>query len=441
MQRINLIKNQLNINSTLAQLKRNFLYNPSPTNQKYKVEKAQKNNQIPSYFDSAYDFLNFDEFLTPEEIALRLKLRKYLENIKPSLDEFYERQEFPIGLARKFLADFPGLIGMGIKGYGSAESSFWFGVAVLLEISRVDLSLFTFFMIHGGKLNMNVIHLFGSEEQKDFYLPKMITGEIISSFCLTEPDYGSDATGLESQVEEISSTELLLNGRKRWIGNASVAGLLIVWAKNKKTKKIEGYLVDAHLPGIKITKIEGKLSLRMVQNCDIIFDNVKILKTAKLPKAESFQNSASKALLFSRLGVSWGAVGASIGIYDAAIKYCSERVQFKKKLTQFQLVQEKLAKIMGNTQAMMLFCKRVSEMFIQKKETPGMISLLKAWCTLKGRENAALGRELLGGNGILLENTIMKHFLDMETLFTYEGTYDINMLVAGKEITGLSALR
>jgi len=288
---------------------------------------------------------------------------------------------------------------------------------------------------------MNVINLFGSEEQKAFYLPKMITGEIFSSFCLSEPEFGSDAASIETLVSEFDENFLLLKGKKRWIGNASVAGLLIVWARNAKTKQIEGFLVDANLPGITIKNMETKLSLRMVQNCDIDFDNVKILKSSRLPKAGSFQESVTKALLFSRLGVSWGAVGLSIGVYDHAVKYCSERSQFGKKLASFQLTQEKLGRIMGNIQAMMFYCKRISEMYLKGKATAGNIGMLKAWVTKKGRENVSLGRELLGGNGILLENIIMKHFLDMEGLFTYEGTYDINMLVAGKEITGVNAFR
>jgi len=288
---------------------------------------------------------------------------------------------------------------------------------------------------------MNVINLFGSEEQKNYYLPKMIKGDIFSSFCLTESEYGSDAANIQTFVKDLDDEYFVLNGKKRWIGNANIAGILIVWATNKKNNQIEGFLVDSNLPGISITKMQTKLSLRIVQNCEIVFDNVKIKKTSKLPKAGNFQESVSKALLFSRLGVSWGAVGMSIGVYDFAIKYCSERMQFGKKITAFQLTQEKFGKIMGNIQAMIFYCKRISELYLKGKATAGNVGLLKAWVTKKGRENVSLARELLGGNGILIEFIIMKHFLDMEVLYTYEGTYDINMLVAGKEITGINSLR
>ncbi len=288
---------------------------------------------------------------------------------------------------------------------------------------------------------MNVIDIFGSEEQKKYYLPKMITGEVFSSFCLSEPDFGSDAASIETKVKELDNEYYVLNGKKRWVGNASIAGVLIVWAKNSKTNQIEGFLVDTNLPGIKIEKMQTKLCLRIVPNCDITFENVKIKKTSRLPKAENFQDSVSRSLLYSRLGVAWGAVGLSIGIYDYAIKYCSERKQFGKKLTSFQLTQEKFARLLGNIQAMMFYCKRISEMYLKGKLTAGNIGMLKAWITKKGKENAAIGRELLGGNGILIENIVMKHFVDMEGLFTYEGTYDINMLVAGKEITGMNAFR
>jgi acyl-CoA oxidase len=425
MQRISLIKNHLNSSS--------------------KISKSQQKqtNKTPKYISSSYDYLNFDDFLNEDEIKYRKRVRVFMEKIRPRLMEFYQKQEFPKEIMNEFFTEFPGLIAMGIKGYGSAEISFWLGMAVLLEIARVDISFFTFFMIHGGKLNMNVIYLFGSEKQKEFYLPKMIKGEIISSFCLTEPEYGSDATSIKTFVEEIDSNSevLILNGKKRWVGNASLAGLLIVWVKNAKTKNIEGYLVDAKTPGVTIKNIQGKLSLRMVYNCDIEFNNVRIKKSDKLPLAKNFQESVTGSLLFSRLGVSLGAVGASLGIYDEAIKYCTERIQFGKRISSFQLTQTKLAKIMANTQAMLFYCKRMGEIYLKGKVTAGNIGMLKAWCTEKARENAMLGRELLGGNGILIENNIMKHMLDIETLHTYEGTYDINMLVAGKELTGINAIR
>ena len=413
MDRLNLIKNQLKKDTT----------------------------HIIKYIDSAYDYLNFDEFLTEDERKLRLRLRNFMEKSLPSLNQHYEKQEFPFTVLTEFLKEFPGLIGMNIKGFGSANISIWMGVTVLMEISRVDASFFTFFMIHGGKLNMNVIYNYGSDEQKNYYLPKMIKGDIFSSFCLSESDYGSDATSIKTTVEEDKEGNFILNGTKSWVGNANLTGVLIVWAKNIKSKQIEGFLVNTNLPGISSSRMVNKLSMRSVHHSNIIFENVKIKNTDRLPKAKNFQDSVSQSLLFSRLGVSWGSVGVCIGAYDAVIKYCSNRMQFGRKLSSFQLVQDKLTKIMGNIQAMMFYCRRITELYIKNKATLGSIGMLKAWCTSKARENVSMARDLMGGNGILLEYNVMKHFVDVEGLFTYEGTYDINMLVAGKELTGINSIR
>lgn len=391
---------------------------------------------------SAYDYLNFDEFLTTEERAYRKRLREYLdEEVTPKLIKDLEKSDFSYEIVEKFNKAFPGIASLNIKGYGCPGFSFWLCSAIVMELSRCDASFCTYIMVHGGELAMKSIDILGSDEQKSYYLPKMNKGELIGCFCLTEPEYGSDASSLKTSAQEDGEGNIIINGQKRWIGNGTHSDVYIVWARSTKTKEVEGFIVPKGAPGLTATKIEGKLALRGVQNANITFKDVKIPIANRLPKATNFQKGVNQVLLFSRLGVAWSSVGLSIGAYDRAVEYCSQRKQFGKSLTSFQLVQEKLSRMMGNIQASLYLCKRTSELFLSGKMTVGKVGLTKAWCTLRGRETVALAREIMGGNGILYENWVMKGFVDAEALYTYEGTYDINMLVAGKELTGIQAIR
>jgi acyl-CoA oxidase len=415
MERINLIKNQLTSS--------------------HKVQIQQK------YISSAYDYLDFDQFLNVEERNYRKNLRNYLEqHVSKELPIYIEKEEFPKELIKNLINEFPGILASTIKGYSSANFSNSLAIAVSLEISRIDMSLLTFFAVHGGEVVMRTIYELGSEEQKNYYLPKLNKLELIGAFCLTEPDYGSDAYNIKTTAVEDSEGNFIINGRKRWIGQGTIADIYVVWAFNSKSKEIEGFLVEKERTGIITKKIEGKLGFRSVQNADIIFNHVKIPKKNKLEKANNFGSSVSKIFLSSRIGCAWGVVGLCIGVYDRVIKYSNERIQFGKSLTSFQLVQEKLTKIMADIQAMMYLTKRISDLHQMGKATMGMAAMCKSWCTSKGRETISLGRELLGGNGILNENFVMRALGDIEALHTVEGTYDINILLAGKELTGKLAL-
>jgi alkylation response protein AidB-like acyl-CoA dehydrogenase len=430
MKRIALLKNQLSNN--------NIDTKSTPS----KNTQTQPQIQKPiKYKASAYDYLDFDQFLNKDERKYRLSLREFLKTeIESQINSFIEKKEFPRILIQKILAKFPGIMGFSLKGYGSAGYSLWLTWAVLMELSRCDLSLATFFLVNGGELIMKAIYQLGSEDQRKKYLPPMNTLESIGSFCLTEPDYGSDASNLSTYVKE-EGEFYILNGKKRWIGNGSIAQVYVVFARNVANKKVQGFILESNTPGIEVTEIQGKLSTRGVINCEISFKDVKIPKINKLEKANDFHSGTAKMLFGSRIDVAWLCAGACIGAYDRVINYCSNRIQFGKYLTSFQLVQEKIAKIMANTQAVIAFCKRISDLYIQGELSIGQVGSLKAWCTYTTRDTLAIARELLGGNGILIDNWVMKTMLDVESLHTYEGTADINYLVSAKELTGISAFK
>eukprot|EP01017_Pseudomicrothorax_dubius_P026320 TRINITY_DN2928_c0_g3_i1.p1 TRINITY_DN2928_c0_g3~~TRINITY_DN2928_c0_g3_i1.p1 ORF type:complete len:411 (+),score=95.07 TRINITY_DN2928_c0_g3_i1:117-1349(+) len=389
-----------------------------------------------AYVDSAYDFLSFDDLLTPAHIALRKSVREFAEReIAPRINEYIERAAFPdfliqplreFGLLKKFLQ----------KPYGEGLDAMSLAVTVV-ELARVDASVMTFFVVQLA-LVIHTIELFGSDEQKNRYLEKLSNLEIIGGWGLTEIKIGSDASSLQTTVTKVPGG-YRLNGDKRWIGNGN-RDIVVVWARDSETKKVGAYIVNMKSEGVTSTVIKNKLALRSVQNCEIRFNNVFIPEEEKLPKATDF-NATNQILRHSRVFVPWAALGVCIGTYDNAIKYLSERKQFGVPLTSFQLVQEKLTRMMGSIQAIMMFNWLTTKRFEQDKITIGQIALNKAWATLRGREVVALGRELLGGNGIVLDNYVIKAMADMEAIYTYEGTYDINALVAGRELTGIPAFK
>jgi alkylation response protein AidB-like acyl-CoA dehydrogenase len=397
-------------------------------------------NQLKSAkkLPAAYNYLDFDEFLTKDERDFRDRFKKFMnEKVVPVMSKYLENHEFPMELAKEYVKTFPGILGLSHKGYGSINVSPWLNYVLIMELTRADMSFAMFCLVHGSGVVLETLYQLGNEEQKAKYIPKLMNMDIIGSFCLTEPEIGSDAYNINTTAEE-DGDYYILNGTKRWIGNADKAGLFIVWAKDNKTKKIGGYLVDREL-GVETQVIKTKISLRSVQNCEVYLKNIRVHKKNKL-ETNNFKDSISKVFLPSRIGASWASVGICMGAYDKALEYTYKRIQFGKPLTSFQMVQEKLFKIMSNTQACLFLCKRITELHLNNKVTIAKAGLLKAFCTSKGRESVSLARELLGGNGILLENYVMKALVDMEAAHTFEGTYDINVLVAGKELTGQQAL-
>jgi acyl-CoA oxidase len=257
--------------------------------------------------------------------------------------------------------------------------------------------------------------------------------------ALTEPDYGSDASSLRTAATKVPGG-WHLDGQKRWIGNSTFADVLIILARNADTKQLNGFIVKKGAPGLKATKIENKIGLRMVQNGDIILNKVFVPEEDRLTGINSFQD-INKVLAMSRIMVAWQPIGISMGVFDMCHRYLKERKQFGAPLAAFQLNQEKLVRMLGNIQAMLLIGWRLCKLYESGKMTPGHASLGKAWTSRKAREVVSLGRELLGGNGILADFLVAKAFCDLEPIFSYEGTYDINSLVTGREITGIASFK
>ncbi|KAL4510571.1 hypothetical protein ABPG72_004725 [Tetrahymena utriculariae] len=396
-------------------------------------------NQIskPSYVDSAFDYFRFGDLLSNEDNEFRLKLRAWLEKeIQPTINDYVERAEFPEEYIPKiretqvfhYLVDEP---------FGKGKSILTQGV-MAAELSRIDAGIGTFAIVQAGLLTATIDQL-GNEDQRQKYVPLLRDLKLTGGWGLTESKFGSDATGLQTTVQKTEGG-WLLNGDKTWIGNGN-RDIMVVWARNVENNKIQGFIVDLKAKGVRSEVLKHKLALRIVQNCQITFTNVFIPEENMLSKATDFQKGTAKILLHSRLMVCWLAAGICLGVYDNVVKYISNRKQFGVPISSFQLQQEKLARIMSNTQAILLISHRISQMYDNKKITLGQVALAKAFATERAREVARLGREMLGGNGIIFDNYVMKAFADIEALYTYEGTYDINQLVGGRELTGVAAFK
>ncbi|GLT89412.1 hypothetical protein SLE2022_073930 [Rubroshorea leprosula] len=383
------------------------------------------------------DYFLFDDLLTPEEKAVRLRVRECMEKeVAPIMTKYWEKAEFPFEVVPKLSA--LRVAGGTIKGYGCPGHSIIGNAIATAEVARVDASCSTFILVHSS-LAMLTIALCGSEEQKQKYLPSLAQFKTIACWALTEPDYGSDASALKTTATKVKGG-WILEGQKRWIGNSTFADVLVIFARNTTTNEINGYIVKKDAPGLTVTKIENKIGLRIVQNGDILLQKVFVPDEDRIPGVNSFHDT-NKVLAVSRVMVAWQPIGISMGVYDMCHRYLKERKQFGAPLAAFQLNQQKLVQMLGNVQAMFLVGWRLCKLFESGKMTPGQASLGKSWITLRARETVSLGRELLGGNGILADFLVAKAFCDLEPIYTYEGTYDINSLVTGREITGLSSLR
>lgn len=304
--------------------------------------------------------------------------------------------------------------------------------------ARVDGSVSTFFLVHTFLATLTV-GLLGSEAQKQELLPDMAAFRKTGCWALTEPSNGSDASALTTTARRVNGG-WVLNGRKRWIGNGTFADVAIIWARNEETKQVNAFIVRKGNPGYRATKIENKIALRCVQNADIELRDAFVPDSDRLTGVNSFADT-NKVLAVSRVMVAWQPVGLALGAYDAAARYVSQRQQFGAPLGAFQLVQEKLQRMLSTSQAMWLMGWRLTKLLEAGTMTHEQASLVKAWNTLRGREVVALGRELLGGNGILSDFGVAKAFCDAEAYYSYEGTYEVNALVAGRGITGLAAIK
>jgi glutaryl-CoA dehydrogenase len=393
-----------------------------------------KQKHIPANFDS--DFYNIFDKLSEQDNQIRLKVRNFMETeVKPIINYYWYKDEFPHELIPK-LRELD-ICGLSYKGYGCQNKSFLLEGVVAAELSRIDPSLSTFFGVHSG-LVMGSIYLCGSEEQKNYWLPKMRDMEVLGSFGLTEPLVGSGAAGGLNTTCEKKDGKWILNGQKKWIGNSTFSDINIIWARDISDNNVKGFIVEADNPGFSVEKIEGKISLKIVQNGLITLNNCIIEEENRLQNANSFKDT-SKVLKMTRAGVAWQSVGLSMGAYETTVKYCNERKQFGKTIDSFQLTQSYLANMLGDLTAMQNMVFRLSQLQDNGTMNDQQASLAKVWITKAMRRLVSTGRELFGGNGILLEYDIAKYMADSEALYSYEGTAQINELIVGRSITGKQA--
>ncbi|MBM7504182.1 acyl-CoA dehydrogenase family protein [Agromyces aurantiacus] len=384
----------------------------------------------------ASDFYSYASLLTEPERDALAALRDWLEReVRPIVNGYWERAEFPMQVVRP-LAEL-GVLSYAWDETAPFENSPVFRGFVALELARVDASVGTFVGVQNG-LAMGSIATAGSAEQRREWLPRMASGEVIGAFGLTEPLSGSDsARGLRTTARREGDT-WILNGRKRWIGNATFSDVTIVWAKDEADGQVKGFIVPTSTRGYAATKIEGKISLRMVQNADITLTDVAVPESLRLQHADSFRATAA-VLRQTRAEVAWSAVGTAIGAYEAAVRYATQREQFGKPIASHQLVQDLLVKCLGNITASLGMVARVSEMQGRGELRDEHSALAKAYATTAMRETVAWAREACGGNGIVLDYEVARFFADAEALYSYEGTREMNTLIVGRAITGRAA--
>lgn len=382
------------------------------------------------------DFYDLALKLTPEQRELQMKVRNFMEDeIKPIANEYWNKAEFPFQIIPK-MAEL-NICGLTYEGYGTPNESYVMEGIVAMELARVDVSISTFFGVHSG-LAMGSIYICGSEEQKQEWLPKMAKMELIGAFGLTEPDVGSAVAGGLGTTCRLEGDEWVLNGQKKWIGNATFADVIIIWARDEASDQVKGFLIRKGNPGFKAEKMENKMALRTVQNALITMTDCRVPESDRLQKCESFKDTA-KVLRMTRAGVAWQAVGCARGAYEAALKYTKKREQFGKPIASFQLVQNHLVEMVANLTAMQTLCFRLSELQDEGLLTDEHASLAKVFCSMRTRDVVSQAREVMGGNGILLEYDVARFVADAEAIYSYEGTKEINTLIVGRAITGYSA--
>ena len=384
----------------------------------------------------ASDFYSYESLLSDQEKEALAKLRAWADSdVKPIIGGYWERAEFPMQIVKP-LAEL-GAFSFAWEETRPFENSAVFRGFVAMELARVDPSVATFVGVQNGLVN-GTISICGSKEQRDEWIPKIASGEVVGAFGLTEPLSGSDsAQGLRTTATRDGDT-WVLNGSKRWIGNATLSDVTIIWAKDVEDSQVKGFLVPTSTPGYTATKIEGKISLRPVQNADITLDHVVVPESLRLQNANSFRDTAA-VLRQTRAEVAWAAVGTAIGAYEAAVKYAGERVQFGRTIGSHQLIQDLLVKCLGNITASLGMVVRVSEMLDRGEQRDEHSALAKAYTTARMRETVAWARESLGGNGIVLDYDVARFFADAEALYSYEGTSEMNTLIVGRAITGRAA--
>jgi glutaryl-CoA dehydrogenase len=380
------------------------------------------------------DYYLLSDLLDEEQRALRRKVRDFMDQeVTPIINPYWERAEFPFELVPK-LAQL-GISGFQIQGYGCPGMSNVTAGIVIMELARGDLSMSTFAGVHSA-LAMMSIALLGSEEQKQRFLPQMARLEKIGCFGLTEPAHGTDVVKLETTAHR-DGDSYVLNGHKRWIGNANFADYSIIWARGDNGH-VGGYVVEKGTPGFDAQVITGKTALRCVQNAQISLTDVRVPAENRLANVETFRDT-EKVLMASRFCVSWEAIGAAIAGYETALAYAKQRKQFGVPLASFQLIQYRLARMLADITDMVCMQYRLSQLMDEGKYSMPRVALAKMHYTERARAILSDARDMLGGNGILLDYHVARHLCDIEAIDTYEGTDTVQALIVGRDITGLNA--
>ncbi len=381
------------------------------------------------------DFYNIDELLTEEHILIRNSVRDWVKReLSPIIEEYAQKAEFPhhiikgLGEIGAFGPQLPAEYGCGGMDYIT------YGL-IMQELERCDSGIRSTASVQGS-LVMYPIYKFGSEEQKRKYLPKLAKGELMGCFGLTEPDHGSNPSGMLTNFKDMGD-HYLLNGAKMWISNSPFADIAVVWAKNEEGK-IKGLIVERGYAGFTTPETHGKWSLRASATGELVFDNVKVPKENILPGVEGLKGPLT-CLNSARYGISWGALGAAMDCYDSALRYSKERVQFGRPIAGFQLQQKKLAEMITEITKAQLLCWRLGNLMNAGKATPAQISMAKRNNVEIAMETAREARQMHGGMGITGEYPIMRHMMNLESVVTYEGTHDIHLLILGMEVTGENA--
>jgi len=383
----------------------------------------------------ATDYFFVREQLSAEQWEHFIRTRRFVDHeVLPAINGYWERAELPWPLITR-LAEL-GLVGEDVAGYGCPGMSPLACGLVNMELHRGDGSLGTFLGVHSG-LAMKSIAMLGSEEHKQRWLAPMARLEKIGAFALTEPDHGSDAVALETTARR-DGDAYVIDGAKRWIGNATIADVVVLWARSDEDGQVKAFLVETRTPGYHAEVIAGKGATRAVWQADVRLDGVRVPAESRLPGAVSFKD-AGRVLTTTRGTVAWAALGHAVAAYDAALTYTRQRTQFGRPLCSFQIVQDRLVKMLAEVTAMQLYCLQLARLAEAGRLSDTIAGLAKMNNTRKARQVIAEARDLLGGNGILLENHVIRHMSDIEVLHTFEGTETIQTLIVGRDITGVGA--
>jgi glutaryl-CoA dehydrogenase len=382
------------------------------------------------------DFYAVRELVAEDDRVVLDRVRAFMEDrVAPIVNRCWTRAEFPYELVEPWAE--LGVAGLPYEGYGCPGGTFLLEGLVAMEIARVDSSFATFHGVHSG-LAMGSVYLAGSEEQKERWLPKMASFETIGAFALTEPEVGSGAARGLTTTARRDGDAWVLDGQKKWIGNAPFADVTVTWARDVDDGQVKGFLVEKGTPGVSVETMQNKIALRIVQNGLVTLDGARVPESHRLREATSFRATAD-VLRMTRAVVAWQAAGCALGAYEVALAYARRREQFGRPIASFQLVQDLLVRMLGNVTASQCLLVRLSQLQDAGAMDDPHASLAKAFSTVRMRETVGWARELLGGNGILLEEQVGRFVADAEAIYSYEGTREMNTLIVGRAITGHSA--